>query len=102
MTSLLDNIEALIDRIAAARNTIAAGARVDLSGMEEQVETVCQSVREPNYRVDERVRTGLARMLKDLDALEEDLTQRRDALAGNSGPAVGPQAAAAAYGKAKR
>lgn len=102
MTGTHDRIEALIGRIAAARDIAAAGGRVDLAGMEDQVDAVCQSVRDPGHRADRRIRSGLERMLADLNALEAELTQRRDAMTGETGPAVAPQAAAAAYGKTKR
>lgn len=102
MTDTRERIEALIERIADARRQTAANGRVDLAGMEDQVEAVCLTVRQPGHQADVQMRERLAHLLAELNALEEDLIQRRDMLVGNTAPAVAPQAAAAAYGKTKR
>lgn len=97
-----NRIDALSTRVHDALNKIRHHAPVTLKGLEDEIETLCLAVREPDCAADETVRDGMAELLGTLDAMETALVEKRDVLTTGTAPTpVAPQVAASAYGKTK-
>ena len=82
------DIAAVQHRINQGRQTLATGIDIDLSGLNDQVQKVCESIESNYYKTitpkneRESLAQDLSRIIIDLDELKKEVTQRHAILGG--------------------
>jgi|GEM_PF-2016818 hypothetical protein len=80
---LQQGIEAVSDMIVAARKLLAAGEQIDLTSIENEIDTLCQAIHADPPKNSRDIRRGLAAIVDDLDALEHELNDQHRQLEQN-------------------
>lgn len=81
--AILERLAAIDSRITAAHADVAAGATVDLSDLEGEVEAACKIIlATPPSDSRDDVEQAIRKMLADLDALARALNQHHQELTG--------------------
>lgn len=99
---VLDAINGLIAVLDGARETVEKGSTVELAGLDQQIDGICEAARSRPAGERRELADGLAKIIVALEALDTALRAQRDALKAATEKRPGPHSdrlrAAQAYG----